>query len=272
MPTFKLVDEAGNWLSDALAAASSSNLRVGRQPQGTFPNAGAVRGVASKQSELRSLLSMERSARTTTLTTAEARVPDLQAQASHDLIRDRVSISVDRRLSEKGGILLRPYGVMVLIVLGSLLLSAVAGATTTASRGRLAFSGDVCGLLTSQQVASVKVTPLKCTSQKPVKGSGGTLYYGNWGGTGLAPHLSVSVNVTSDAAGLQQAKKFLGQFPHAKKVSGIGSLAYESTAGDPAMLNFVVGNDVVNLGLETKQPLTSVAALTALGKAIAAKL
>jgi hypothetical protein len=183
-----------------------------------------------------------------------------------------MSVSVDGRQLDKRGILLRPYGGIVVIVLGSLLFSAVAAATPTASNGRLAFSGDVCGLLTSQQAASVKVTPLKCSSQKPIKGSAGTLYYGNWGGTGLAPHLSVSVNVTSDAAALQQARKFLGQFPHAKKVSGIGSLAYESTAGDPAMLNFVVGKDVVNLGLQTKQPLTSVATLTALGTAIAAKL
>jgi hypothetical protein len=159
-----------------------------------------------------------------------------------------------------------------LIVFASLLLCAAAAAGPSSSDARLAFSGNVCGLLTSKQVATVKVTPLKCSSQKPIKGSGGTLYYGNWGGTGLASHLSVSVDVHGDAAGLQQAKKFLGQFPHAKKVSGIGSLAYESTAGDPAMLNFVVGNVVVNVGLQTKQPLTSMAALTALGKAIAAKL
>jgi hypothetical protein len=166
---------------------------------------------------------------------------------------------------------LRLYGAVVFVVLGSLLVGAVAAAST-ASSARLAFSGDVCSLLTSKQVASVKVTPLKCSGQKPIKGSGGTLYYGSWGGTGLAPHISVSVNVTSGAAGLQQAKKFLGQFPHAKKVSGVGSLAYVSTSGDPAMLNFVVGKNVVDLGVQTKQPLTSVAALTALGKAIAAKL
>jgi hypothetical protein len=161
---------------------------------------------------------------------------------------------------------------MLLIVLASVSLIVVAAAASPASGARVAFSGDVCGLLTSEQVASVKVTPLKCSSQKPIKGSGGTLYYGNWGGSGLAPHLSVSITLHSDAAGLQQAKTFLGQFPHAKKVSGIGSLAYESTVGDPAMLNFVVGKDVVDIGLQTKQPLKSMAALTAIGKAIAAKL
>jgi hypothetical protein len=75
-----------------------------------------------------------------------------------------------------------------------------------------------------------------------------------------------------DAAGLQQAKKSLGQFPNAKKVSGIGSLAYESTGGNPVVLNFVVGKDVVDIGLQTKQPLKSLAALNTLAKLIAGKL
>src|SRR5256885_434560 len=100
------------------------------------------------------------------------------------------------------------------VVLASLLLSAVvvaaaAPATSGKAGARLAFSGHVCSLLTSKQVASVKVTPLKCSSQKPIKGSGGTLYYGTWGGTGLAPHLTVSIDAARDAAGLQQAKKVL---------------------------------------------------------------
>jgi hypothetical protein len=116
----------------------------------------------------------------------------------------------------------------------SLLVSAVGVAAASGrAAARLVFSGDVCSLLTSKQVSSVKVTPSKCSSQKPIKGSGGTLYYGNWGGTGLAPHLSVSIDAHSDAAGLQQAKKLLGQFPNAKKVSGIGSVAYESTRAIP---------------------------------------
>ena len=165
----------------------------------------------------------------------------------------------------------------VSVFLASLSLSGIviAGSTPTALAGagaRTAFSGDVCSLLTLKQVATVNVTPLKCTNQKPIKGSGGTLYYGNWGGTGLAPHLAVSIDAHTDATGLQQAKAALGHFPNAKKVSGIGSVAYESTAGNPAMLNFIIGKDVVEIGLQTKQPLKSVAAFNALAKAIAGKL
>jgi hypothetical protein len=116
------------------------------------------------------------------------------------------------------------------------------------------------------------VTPLSCTSQKPIKGSGSTDYYASWGGSGLAPHLAVSIVAYTDVAALGQAKTFLGHFPNAKKVSGIGSVAYESTSGTPSMLNFIVGKDVVDLGLQPKQPLKSVAAFDALAKAIAAKL
>ncbi len=161
------------------------------------------------------------------------------------------------------------------VVLASLIAAVVAGAAPTASAkpdARVAFSRDVCSLLTLKQVASVNVTPLKCTNQKPIKGSGSTNYYATWGGTGLAPHLAVSIVAYTNATAFQQAKAFLGQFPGAKKVSGIGSVAYESTAGTPYMLNFIVGKNVVDLGLQTKQPLKSAAAFSALAKAIAGKL
>lgn len=161
------------------------------------------------------------------------------------------------------------------VVLASLSAAVVAGGAPTASGkadARVAFSGDVCSMLTLKQVASVNVTPLKCTTQKPIKGSGSTTYYGNWGGTGLAPHLAVSIVAYTDATAFQRAKMFLGQFPGAKKVSGIGSAAYESTVSTPYMLNFIVGKDVVDLGLQPKQPLKSAAAFSALAKAIAGKL
>jgi hypothetical protein len=161
---------------------------------------------------------------------------------------------------------------LALLSMGGVVVVGVAPTASANTGVRFAFSGDVCSLLTPKQVASVNVTPLKCSTQKPIKGSGGTLYFGNWGGTGLAPHLSVSVDAHSDAAGLQQAKGSLGHFPNAKKVSGIGSVAYESSSGNPAMLNFIIGEDVVEIGLQTKQPLKSAAAFTALAKAIAGKL
>jgi hypothetical protein len=160
------------------------------------------------------------------------------------------------------------------VVLASLAV-VIAGAAPIAlanDNARVAFSGDVCSMLSLKQVASVNVAPLKCTAQKPIKGSGSTLFYGNWGGTGLAPRLSVSVAAYTDATGFQQAKANLGHFPNAKKIGGIGSVAFESTANAPYMLNFIVGKDVVDIGLQPKQPLKSVAAFNALGKTIAGKL
>src|SRR5436309_9226824 len=89
----------------------------------------------------------------------------------------------------------------VVVAAASLSLSEVVAAAAPTADARLVFAGHVCSLLTSKQVASVTVTPLKCSDQKPIKGSGGTLYYGNWGGTGLAPHLSVSIDAHTDATG-----------------------------------------------------------------------
>ncbi len=149
--------------------------------------------------------------------------------------------------------------------------AASAGAASATVRVS-AFSGQVCSLLTSSQVAAVHVMPLKCTAQKPIKGSGGTFYYGNWGGTALAPHLAVSIAAYTDATALQQAKTNLGRFANAKKVTGIGSVAYESTGGTSSTLNFVVGKYVCEVGLQTKRPLKTAAAFDAVGEAIAAKL
>ena len=120
-------------------------------------------------------------------------------------------------------------------------------------------------------VAAVQV-PSKCT-HKTSTSSGATLYYGSWGAA-TGPHLSVTVNSyqSTTSPAFQSAKKYLGQLPHAKRVSGIGSLAWESSQGTVTMVNFVVGHDVCELGLVTAKPLTSLAPVIALAKAIAAKL
>ena len=139
-----------------------------------------------------------------------------------------------------------------------------------AALARPAFTGNVCSLLTAKQVAVVHV-PSKCTPSTTA-GSASTLDYGSWGTT-TGPHLSLTVNsFKSTSAAFQLAKKYLGQIPNAKKVSGIGSVAWESRQGNTTTINFVVGHDTCNLGLVTAKPLTSFAPAVALAKAIAAQL
>ena len=57
-----------------------------------------------------------------------------------------------------------------------------------------------------------------------------------------------------------------------RQVSGVGSLAWESSQGTVTMLNFVVGHDICELGLTTAQHVKSLAPVIAAAKAIAAKL
>jgi hypothetical protein len=136
---------------------------------------------------------------------------------------------------------------------------------------RTAFSGNVCSLLTAKQVAAVHV-PSKCTRRTSSR-SGSTDYYGTWG-SASGPRLSVSVDAfqSTTSPAFKLATKYLGQLRNAKKVSGVGSLAWESSVGTVTMVNFVVGHDVCNLGLTTAQPVKSLAPVIALAKAIATKL
>ena len=124
-------------------------------------------------------------------------------------------------------------------------------------------------------MATVPVTPLKCTALTTVKGPSSTGYFGNWGGSGpVAPHFTVSVVLYKTATFFAVAKKNLGiGFPGpAKKVVGIGSLAYESSSGHLTVINFVVGRYICNINMRTSQPLKSVAPFNTLAKAVAAKI
>jgi hypothetical protein len=97
-------------------------------------------------------------------------------------------------------------------------------------------------------VAAVNV-PSKCT-RRTSSGTGVTLSDGTWGDA-TGPHLSIAVDAYSSTTSpaFKLAKKYLGQLPNAKKVSGVGSLAWESSQGTVTMLNFVVGHDICELGL-----------------------
>jgi hypothetical protein len=153
---------------------------------------------------------------------------------------------------------------------------AAAGLTVPAEGARGSFSGNVCSMLTAKQVTTVHA-PSKC---KPttLQGPGFTSSNGTWGTvTATGPHLSVTVNAyqSTGSAYFQIAKKVMNKLPgQAKKVSGIGSLAYESGADGStlAAINFILGKDIVDINLRAVQPPTSLAALNALAKAIAAQL
>ncbi|HEV8102671.1 MAG TPA: hypothetical protein VGP69_02940 [Gaiellaceae bacterium] len=161
----------------------------------------------------------------------------------------------------------------------TVLATAVAAATllAPAATARVAFSGDPCKLVTTKQVAAFGV-PTAC---KPttLKGPGFTASDARWNpkATGAQPHLFVGVNTYASRSGpvWQIGIQTLSKLPgHAKKVSGIGSAAYES-GGDGSTLsviNFVVGNQIVDINLRTPTPPTSLAQLNALAKSVAAKL
>ena len=147
---------------------------------------------------------------------------------------------------------------------------AVALAVPVAS-AKTAFNGNVCSLLSATQVAAVHA-PSKCT-RRTTSGSGVTDNYGTWG-SATDPHLSVAVDAyqSTTSSAFKLATQYLGQLPNAKKVSGVGSLAWESTQGAVTMLNFVVGHDICHLALTAGKPLKSLSPVIALAKTIAAKL
>jgi hypothetical protein len=59
-----------------------------------------------------------------------------------------------------------------------------------------------------------------------------------------------------------------------KKVSGIGSLAYESGADGSTLseINFVVGNQIASINMRTSKAPSSLTAFNALAKSVAGKL
>ena len=155
----------------------------------------------------------------------------------------------------------------------AIVVATVVAACVVVSSADAAFSGNVCGLLSAKQVASVPVTPLKCSPMQTIKGPASTAYYGNWGGAAQAPHMLISVVLYQSATFFSAAKSHLNVLPGpAKKVAGIGSAAYESSGGGLTVINFIVGKYIVDINMRTNQPLKSLAAFNALSMSVASKL
>jgi hypothetical protein len=159
--------------------------------------------------------------------------------------------------------------------LASVVVTVVAAGAVASTANAAPFSGKVCSLLTAKQVATVNVAPLKCTAEPAVKTSIFTAYHGYWGTSLTAPHpvvLNLAIN-TGNASYLATAKNTLRALPGVpKKVTGIGSLAYESSGGTLTEINFAVGSYVCSILLRTTKPLNSISSFNALAKAVAAKL
>jgi hypothetical protein len=69
------------------------------------------------------------------------------------------------------------------------------------------------------------------------------------------------------------AKSHLHVLPGAaKKVTGIGSAAYESSGGGLTVINFIVGKYIVDINIRTNQPRKSLVAFNALSMSVASKL
>ncbi len=153
-----------------------------------------------------------------------------------------------------------------------LVVVGVIAGGSLASVADASFSGNVCGLLTAKQVASAKVTPAKCTTEPTVRQSGGIDYHGYWGtGPIAASSLLFQVN-TGTATYLQLAKRVVGDIPGAKKVSGIGSVAYiGSSVNGTTTVQFVVGNYICTMYFNKVKSLKS-AAVIALAKVVAGEL
>jgi hypothetical protein len=136
-----------------------------------------------------------------------------------------------------------------------------------------AFSGNPCSLVSSKQVASFGIPP-QCKSTT-LKASGLSSSNATWAGalTPTSPHLSISVATYESTSsplwnlGLQTLDKLPGG--PAKKVSGIGSLAYESSGTSINAINFVVGKQIVDINMRTASAPKSRAAFEALAKAVA---
>ncbi len=158
----------------------------------------------------------------------------------------------------------------------SLPLAIAAACLITPAAGAHAASGvNPCSLVSAKQTASFGIRGTCKLTTHTAPGFSASL--GTWNLTSRTAHLSVAVNTYSSKSGpyWQIAMTTLNKLPgRAAKVSGIGTLAYES-GGDGSTIsaiNFVVGNRVVSINLRTATAPKSLAAFNAVAKSIAARL
>jgi hypothetical protein len=149
-------------------------------------------------------------------------------------------------------------------------------AAASAAGARSGLSVDVCRMLSAKEVTAIPGVSSKCTNAKPANGPGSTIYTANWAGTTpKSPSLQVTVSLYTDSGALQLAKRNLNQgLPGTpKRVTGIGSAAYEATGASSTGVQFNVGKYIASIRLTTmNKPQRSTAPIEAIAKAIARRL
>jgi hypothetical protein len=131
-------------------------------------------------------------------------------------------------------------------------------------------------MVSAKQVTAIAGVSSNCTNAKPSQGPGSTIYVGNWPGmTPKSPTVQVTVAAYTDAGALQLATHNLKQgLPGPpKKVTGIGSAAYEAKGALSAGVHVMVGKYIAYISLNTiGTPPRTAAVLEPLAKAVAARL
>jgi hypothetical protein len=153
---------------------------------------------------------------------------------------------------------------------------AVVAALAATSTAGASFTGNVCRLASAKQAAPLTGRPSHCTRSPATKGLGSTIDMGTWAGpTATSPRVQATVALYADSGALQLARRNLKQgLPGGtpRKVSGIGTAAYEAGGASAFAIHFAVGKYVVYLTLTPVGKPRSAAALEALAKTIAVRL
>ena len=161
-----------------------------------------------------------------------------------------------------------------MIKLAALLVIVAALAIATAADGSSAL--NACRTVTAKQASSLGVT--KPCVGKTIPGLSGVISAGNWGSLGT-DRAALALNVTTfkdtHNAVWQENMKLLKILPgKPKKVSGIGSVAYESggNGGTLSSIHFAKGKRLVTFSWYSKKPETSLKTFNAIAKSIAAQI
>ena len=151
----------------------------------------------------------------------------------------------------------------------------VAAVVAPAATARPLSGSNPCALISPKQLAAFGITGACQLTKHSLPGLSAAV--GVWNLTSRTNHLSIAVNTYQSKSGpyWQLAMQTLNKLPGAaKKVNGIGSIAYES-GGDGSTIsaiNFVVGNRIVAINMRTTTAPHSLAAFNAFAKSVAAKL
>ncbi len=157
--------------------------------------------------------------------------------------------------------------IAALVIVASLAIATAADGSSTL---------NACKIVTAVQARSLGVT--KPCVGRTIPALSGVISSGNWGSPGsdrAALALNVSTFKDTNNAVWQENMKLLKVLPgHPKKVSGIGSLAYESggDGGTLSSIHFVKGRRLVTFSWYSKKPETSLKTFNAIAKSIAAQI